>query len=789
MIQNYFTIAWRNLMKNKVFSFINVLGLTMGITICMMIFLYVMNEFSVDRFHKGGDHIYRLARSFKVEGDERQAVWVSPPYGPALVNDYPGQVLEQVRARPDNALVSFGNNAFNERKVYVADSNFFSFFTFPLVKGDPATVLKEPHSVVLTEATAKKYFGDADPMGRVITLDKHLDVKVTGIARDVPANSHMDFDMVIPIANFAHDPGFGVWRFNGWFTYIRLSDQTSKEKLEKDLPRFMDKYMGKDMARGGFSFRLYLTPLRDVYFGHITYDNARHGDKTVVFVFLSIAVLILLIACINFTNLSTIRAVERSKEVGLRKVLGALRNHLFLQFIGESFLLTIISCGLSVILLVLLMPLYNQLLDQTLVVSWQALPIYVFLLGVIVVVGFISGCYPALFLSGFTPIESLKGKLRLGKSGSFFRQALVVCQFGISVLLIIGIVVMMRQLSFIQHKDVGYNKVQTLVVPIDNGGLYDNRISFKNSVAANSAVLSVSMMSGEPGGFFDGMGYHVEGKNDIWQARTEFADFDYVKTLGLKVIAGRDFGQHSDSAASVIINQTAAAELGYTPDQAVGKWLMNTERDTAHRRVIGVVADFNFLSLRDKMDALVIQPGFDNRVVLIRLAPGHFRSAVAAIENAYKAASPGYPFAYSFLDQEFNDLYTTEVRQQRILGVFSGLAIFIACLGLFGLASFTAAKRIKEIGIRKVLGSSVQGIVLLLTGDLLKPILLGTVIAIPLGYYAMSKWLQHFAYRVSIPWWVLVGAACLTLLIALCTIAFKAVNAALANPVKSLRAE
>jgi putative ABC transport system permease protein len=792
MLKNYFTIAWRNLMKNKVFSIINILGLTIGITVCMMIFVFIMNESSVDNFHTKADRIYRLQRGFEANGEAKKVVWVSYPYAPALLNDFPNIVERAVRIQPDNDLFTLGTRAFNEKGVYKVDSDFLSVFSFPLVKGDPATVLKEPMSVVLTESIAKKYFGDSNPIGQVIEMDQRRQMKVTGVARDVPTNSHLKFDILVPLAAEQRDTSANAWPNNGYMTYLLLKEHADPAQLEKRFPAFMDKYMGKNMREHGFHFTLTMTALPKVYFAPIDYDAVMHGDKMVVYVFLSIAILILLIACINFTNLSTIRAVERSKEVGLRKVLGALRNHLIRQFIGESLLLATISCALAVCLMVLLMPVYNNLLDRTLVVSWMSWPVYAFLGGVILVVGFIAGSYPAFFLSAFTPIESLKGKLRLGKGGAFFRQVLVVIQFGISVFLIIGTLVMMNQLHYVQHTNVGYNREQTIVIPIDNNDIYNHRVLFKQSLEGQSHIESVSLMSGEPGGFFDGMGFKVEGKNDeMLQARTEFTDFQIVPTLGLKIIAGRDFSPSfpTDSSSAVLINQTAAAELGYTPEQALGKWMQNTNRDNKQRRVIGVVADFNFASLKQKMEPLVISPGEDNRVILIRVSPGNLKATLAAITDAYTKASPGYPLEYTFMDQDFDALYKTDQRQQNILSLFSGLAIFIACMGLFGLASFTAAKRLKEIGVRKVLGSSVQNIVLLLVSDLLRPILLGTLIAVPVGYYVMHRWLDNFAFRTSVHWWIFVSAAGMTMVIALATISGKALKAALANPAKSLRAE
>lgn len=792
MLRNYFKSAWRNLTKNKAFSLINILGLTIGITVCMMIFLFIMNEFSMDNFHKNGNNIYRVMRNFKHDGKSSAVAYLSGPYAPALLNDYKGEIKKAVRVIQNDNLVTVGERAFHEKKVLDVDSGFFDLFTFPLTYGNPSDVLKDPKSVVLTETTARKYFGSAqDAMGKVITLDKKLPLKVAGIARDVPSNSHLTFDMVVPLDNYKDEQIMNRWLSNGLYTYIELDPHTTQAQLEKQFPAFMEKYMGSDMRKYGFDFSLSLTPIKDIYFENSAFDGVKHGDKTIVYIFLSIAILILLIACINFMNLSTIRAVDRSKEVGLRKVLGALRESLIWQFIGESVLLVTISCAIAVALLVLAMPWYNQLLGYTLAVSWTSWPIWLFLAGAIVVVGLLAGSYPAFVLSGFSPVQALKGKLKMGKGGATLRQVLVVVQFSISVFLIVGTIVITRQMNYVKNKQLGYNKEQTLIVPIDNHEIFKNMNSFKADLQNQSGIQSVSLMSGAPGGFFDMYTFDVEGHSEKMNANTEFADFDFVKTLGLKIIAGRNLSSQfpTDSTDAVLINKTAAAKFGWTPDQAIGKWIQNTARDSARRYVVGVVADFNFQSLKENINALVISPAMDRRVVLVKLQAGEMQSGLGIVKKEYAEAAPGYPLEYKFLDNQFDEMYKKDIRQQTILSVFAILAIIVACLGLFGLASFSATKRFKEIGVRKVLGSSVQGIVLLLTKDLLKPVIIATCIAMPIGYWAMNKWLQNFAYKISVNGWVFVWAALITFLIALLTVSLKAVQAARANPVKSLRTE
>lgn len=792
MFRNYLKIAFRNLVRNKVFSIINLLGLSTGITVCLMIFLFISNEFSVDNFHKNGNAIYRVMRGVPNEGKEVAVSYLSGPYAPALLTDFKGQIDQAVRVNPTDALITVGDKSFHERKVIDVDPTFFTFFSFPLLKGDPATVLREPASVVLTESMARKYFGSIDnAMGKLVDIDKKLPVKVTGIAQDVPANSHLDFDLVLPLENYKDRGYMTGWINNGIYTYVQLAPAVSEEQVERSFPRFMDKHMGGIMKESGFHFTLSLTPLRDVYFEKSVFDGAKHGDKRVVYIFLSIAILILLVACINFMNLSTVRAVERSKEIGVRKVLGAIKAHLVWQFIGESLLLTAFSCVLSVGLLALVLPFYKQLLGYPLNLSVYAGPIGLFLIGIIVVAGFLSGSYPAFVLAAFSPIQALKGKLKLGKGGVSLRQVLVVVQFSISILLMLGTAIGTQQMSYLKNKQLGYNKEQTLVIPIDNDDINNFVLNHKPELLAQSRVEAVSMMSGEPGGFFDGLMFDVEAHDNRWKARTEFADFDYVKTMGLKLIAGRDFsGQYpTDTTQSALINRTAAARLGWTPDQAVGKWLKNTLRDNMHRTIIGVVEDFNFQSLKEPIEPLVISPSDDRRAALIRLKPGNVSATVENIQQLYAKTHPAYPLEYHFLDQQFDQMYQTDLRQQTILSVFAGLAIFIACLGLFGLSSFTAQQRTKEIGVRKVLGASVGSIVSLLSGDFLKPVGVAIVIASPVAWYVMSQWLQNFAYRVDIAWWVFALAGTLAVGIALLTVSFQSIKAALMNPVKSLRSE
>ncbi|HVM88080.1 MAG TPA: ABC transporter permease [Puia sp.] len=794
MLKNYLLLAVKNFRKQKLFSLINILGLTIGITCCLMIFLFILNEFSYDNFHKNGKDIYRVMRVGVTNGEKKEIPYLSPPYSRALQNDYPDAVKSTVRVDFDNDLIRYNNISFNEKKIILTDSNFFSFFSFRLLKGDPATVLSDPLSIVMTESTAKKYFGNEDPIGKVVKFNNDLNLKVTGIAEDIPGNSHLDFDMAVPLANWRTAQWMNQWPNNSLFVYVQLNPATDAEQLKKQFPAFMDKYMGAFYKENGFKMDLTIKPLSEIYFeGESRFDSVKHGNKKMVYIFMSIALLILIIACINFMNLATARATDRSKEVGLRKVLGAIRTQLTWQFIFESLLFAAIAAFLAVLLLQLLMPAYTGFLGYKLPSYWSNIWFYVFIAGVIAVVGLLAGSYPALLLSSFSPIESLKGKLRMGKNGAFFRKALVVFQFGISVLLITSVTIIMNQMHYVHTSDMGFDKEKSMIVRLDNNAIWDKKIQFKKELEADSAVASVSLMSGEPGGFHDTYGFEAEAKpGEKLMLNTEFADFEYTKTLGLKIIAGRNLSASfpTDSERSVLINRTAANTLGYTPERIIGTWIKSIAQDSLPRRIVGVVEDYHYSSLRELIGPLVISPKKDDRrVALIKLSTANMQQSIERIKKIYEGNASDYPFEYSFLDKKFDQLYKSEVKQESLLGIFSGIAICIACLGLFGLASYTAVKRTKEIGVRKVLGSSVENIVLLLSKDLLKPVLIGTIIAIPIGYYIMQKWLQGFAYRVTVYWWLFAAAAMVAIVIAVITVSMQAIKAAIANPVKSLRTE
>ncbi|MEI9945767.1 MAG: ABC transporter permease [Chitinophagaceae bacterium] len=795
MIKNYLLIALKHMRKQKTFSLINILGLTVGISSCLLIFLFIQNELSVDDFHKKGKNIYRVYRTGDRNGKQEEVPYLSPPFGPALANDYSSAVQSTVRVMRDNDLISYKNTSFNEKNIFLTDSNFFNFFDFQLVKGDRASVLKDPNSIVLTETAVKKYFGKEDPIGKVLEFNKQQQLKVTGVAKDVPSNSHLQFDMVVPLELLRpQQPGwFTQWPSNGLFVYVQLNPAVNPDQLKGQFPSFMNKYLGEYYARSGFKMGLTIKPLKDIYFAPDEFDNVKHGSKKMVYIFMSIAGLILIIACINFINLATARATDRAKEVGLRKTLGALKGQIAGQFILESLIFAAIACLLAIGLVQLLMPAYSDLLGYRLPSFLQKSWTYIFLIAVIIVVGLLAGSYPAFLLSSFSPIASLKGKLRAGRGSVFFRKSLVVFQFAVSVLLIIGVTTIVSQMNYLKNTEMGFNKEQSMIVRFDNIDIMKKRLEFKNELKEVPSVETVSLMSGEPGGFYDGYSFAIEDKpGENFRFNTEFTDLDFVKTLGLKIVAGRDFSAAfaTDSAQAIILNRHASAELGYTPEQIIGKRIKNISRDSLYRTVVGVVENYHYSSLKEEIGSLAISPGTDRRLALIKIKnTNQLASTINAIKKAYTSFAPSYPFEYDFLDERFNQLYKTEEKQEAVLTIFSIIAIFIACLGLFGLASYTAIKRTKEIGVRKVLGSSVQNVVLLLSKDLLQPVLIGTVIVIPVAYYFMDKWLQGFAYRIDMSWWIFALGAIIAFSIAFLTISFQAIKAAVANPIKSLRTE
>jgi putative ABC transport system permease protein len=555
----------------------------------------------------------------------------------------------------------------------------------------------------------------------------------------------------------------------------------------------MDKYMGEDFKKTGSRTDLTLQPLENIYFDNETqWDHAAHGDKKVVYIFTVIALFILIIACINFMNLSTARSMGRAKEVGLRKVMGAYKSHLVSQFLSESMVLSFISLILALGLVWLLKPAFDSLVEKELAIPYGIFGMIVLLLGIAVLVGLFAGSYPAFFLSSFQPIKVLKGRFKANPQSAWLRKGLVVVQFSISIILIIGTFIIIRQMEFAQEKKLGYDKEHVVLVRINNSGIRTNRERFKTLLQGESDIMSVSAMSGEPGGFHDNFSLDIQGrKEEEWKFRTVFTDFDYVKTLGMKIVAGRDFSRDfgTDTTQAAIINETGVKLLGWTNEEALGKSITITMRENMPRKIVGIVQDFHFSSLKEKIEPMVISVAKDNRVLAVKIKPGNPTQTLKKIENAFLALAPQYPFEYTFLDQVYDNLYKSEQKQMAVFSVFASVAILIACLGLFGLAAFTAEQRTKEMSVRKVLGADVANIVLLLSKDFVKLVLIALVIASPVAWYAMHKWLEDFTYRVPIrPGTFLLAGVC-AIVIALLTVSYHAIKTAYTNPVKTLRSE
>ncbi len=793
MLQNYFTIAFRNMMRQKGYTALNLTCLTLGITCCLFIFLFMQNELDYDRFHQNGDRVYRMVRVGERNGERAGVAWTSGPYATALQNDFPAEIVHTVRVMPGRALVTYGDKTFQEDRFYLIDSTFFDVFTYPFLRGDARTALTKPNSVVITAETARKYFGDEDPVGKILDIDNGDEkYEVTGVVAAATGNSHLNFDFLTNIAPLRNFEFFKTWNDNSMMTYVLLADQVTPARMEARLPGFMDKYMGEEFKRDGRRTDLTLQPLKSVYLDTHVNDPFAHGNREVIYLFGAVAGFILAIACINFMNLSTARSAGRAREVGMRKVMGAYRKDLIAQFMGESLLLTLLGVALALVLVAIGLPRFSAFLEKPLSLPLANPGFWLFLMGLIVVVGVLAGAYPAFFLSAFQPIRVLKGKFTAGKESTWLRKSLVVVQFSISVLLITGTFIIVRQLNYIQEKNLGYDKEHTLLVRLQNPEIRANREGFVNELDRIAQVQSASMMSGEPGGFHDNFNFEVQGKTgETWQLRTVFTDHHYVKTLGLKVIAGRDLSEayRTDVLEGMLLNRTAVQKMGWTLEEALGKTLFNTIRDSLQRRVVGVVEDFHFSSLKEAIQPLAISISRDNRVIAIKLGPGNPQAAIAGVENAWRKVAPKYPFTYEFLDQVTENLYKAEQKQQAILGSFAGVAIFVACLGLLGLAAFTSEQRTKEVSVRKVLGASVGNVVVLLSRDFIKLVLLSIALATPAAWYLMHQWLEDFVYRIPIRPDVFIAAGGMAVGIALFTVSYHAIRTALTNPAKTLRSE
>jgi len=807
MLRNYLKIAVRNLWKNKGFSAINILGLALGIATCLLITLYVLDELSYDRYHEKSDRIFRVNVDLKFGGTEQKFAVGPDPLASTMVSLYP-QVENAVRFRGyGSSVVKKGDQNIKEEKIISADSTLFDVFSFPVIEGNPKKALAAPNSVVITESIAKKYFKTTNVVGKSLRFDNSTDYTITGVIRDMPPNSHFNFDFFVSLSG-SEESRRGIWLSFNFNTYLLLKKGTDPKAVEAKFNEIYTKFMWpqakqvlnineEDFNKSGNYIRLSMMPLTDIHlFSDRVAELAPNSDIQMVYIFTIIAVLILLIACVNFMNLSTARSANRAKEVGIRKVLGTQRINLVKQFLTESVMMSVISFLVAVGIALLLLPYFNQLAVKHLNLLPTEHPVLLpILLLFAIAVGLLAGSYPAFYLSAFQPIEVLKGKLSKGFKSSYFRSGLVVLQFFISIALIIATIVIYRQLNYIQNKKLGFNKEQ--VVTIHDTYVLQSKIeTFKNEVLKQTGVVSgtVSGYLPVPSGRSDNS-FFPEGEIINEKAVSmQFwgIDHDYLPTLGIQLAQGRNFSnEFSTDSNAIILNESAARLFGYL--DPIGKQITTFE-DVATKKmrtytVIGVVKNFHFESLRENVGALSFCLSPSTGLTSFRIKTDEVGNTVKAIEKIWKKLAPGESFSYTFMNEDFNNVYRSEQRVGKIFISFALLAIFIACLGLFGLATYAAEQRTKEIGIRKVLGASVGNVVGMLSKDFLKLVIIAAFFAFPLSWWAMHKWLEDFAYRIDIGWWVFLVAGVIALLIALLTVSFQAVKAAIANPVKSLRTE
>ena len=802
MIRNYIKTSYRSLLKNKGFTMLNVLGLSVGMATCLLIVFYVIDERSYDRYNTKADRVYRVNLDVKFNGNANSYAAVPAPMAAALKSELP-EVEDAMRfhqaafEQTGKCYIKKGKVNILENKIVYADAGLFNLFTMPVIDGSQANALAAPHSAVITESTAMKYFNKTNVAGQTLVINDSINYKVTAVIKDIPRQSHFNYNVFLSAVTLSNSR-VQSWTGGGWNTYVLARQGVAQQKLEADISAVAGKHFSGLPA--GFSIKFDLTPLRDI---HLQSDRQQelgaNGSIQYVYIFSVIALFILLIACVNFMNLSTARSSNRAKEVGVRKVLGSSRKHLVAQFLTESTLVSLFATLLAALLAWLLMPLFNQMAGKELTVSLSSLLwLSPLLLGVAIVIGFLAGSYPAFFLSAFEPIAVLKGKIAAGFKGGFLRSFLVVFQFAISVFLIITTLVMNKQLNYIHSKNLGYNREQVLV--IQQTDVMGNRAKIlKQDIKQLSGVVNTTMTSYLPTAQArntTALFAHlpIDLKEDIL---TEFwpVDDDYINTLGIKLVSGRNFSEDMATDTSAIIVNEAYVKALSVKDP-LGKTVYRDSYGAQPHsygvqpyHIIGVMKDFHFNSLRDKISPVVFYKAADNGAISVRVNTANLPALMSQIESKWKNLSPKQEFTYSFMDEDFDAAYRAEQRVGTLFISFSTLAILIACLGLFGLAAFAAEQRNKEIGVRKVLGATVSGIVGMLSIDFIKLVLVSILIASPLAWYAMNKWLQGFAYRIQIQWWMVAAAGCLALLIAFITISFQSVKAALANPVKSLRSE
>ncbi len=786
MLKNYVKTAFRNILRHKGFSFINISGLAIGMACCVIFSLYIQSELSYDRFHEKAGRIFRVVSQSERDGQIDRFAKTPAPLAAALLNDFP-EVEKAVRLGRNSFHVFFEEKRFNEQ-VFFADPELFEIFSFPLKTGDPDSALADPYSLVISEKTAEKYFGRKDPIGEILRLGDWREFKITGVMTNIPENSHLRFDFLCRFEDYARRH-FDQWGIGNYYTYILVSEGFSIDAFIEKIPDFVEKYRGRD-SRYIYKQRYCLQAITRIHLhSSLRGEISPNSDIRYIAMFSLVAFFILLIACFNYMNLSTARGSIRSREVGLRKVIGATRSQLVKQFMGETFLLTLISLVLSVLLIELILPLFNKLSGKELQADYVQNPILiVFFAGIAISVGLISGSYPALFLSKSQPVRVLKGFLGDKRKNPLLRRILVISQFTISITFLIATALIFQQLEYMKNKKLGFDKEHVLMIPLHDKEVLQKIETVKQEFLADTNVLSVSASSFFPGQKIWYQNYWFEGAEEMnaplihWIA----ADRDFIDTFQIEILQGRNFSKEftRDSQNAYILNEAAVKEIGWT--EPIGKQFEIIGRGP----VIGVVKDFHFFSLHQQIEplAMLIYPeGYD--YISVRIRPGSIPETLRFLDKKWTEFSQTRPFEYSFLDEDYDNLYRSETRLTKIFSYIAILAVFIATLGLFGLASFVIERRTKEIGIRKVLGASVSNLFVALSKDFAYCVLVANIIAWPAGYYFISRWLQNFAYRIDIGYGVFLMAAIIAMGIAMLTVSYQALKAAVANPVEVLRNE
>jgi len=797
MLKNYITIALRNLFRQKGFAIINISGLTIGLTVSALIILYIVHELGYDRFHDNSERIYRVAIHGEISGQEINVAVSSPPFGPALVNDFP-EIVDYTRINPpQNSLFAFGDEKYYEDEILFADSSFFKIFTIPFIYGDPETALEVPRSIVLTESVATKYFGEEYPVGKVLRYNDQADLTVTGVCEDYPDNSHFTFQALISFSTMVEFQGEGwmnTWGNFSMYNYIMLDEQANLESLMAKMPEFLIKYMSDEIQEADISFEINLQPVTSIHLhSDLMAEIGSNSDIRYIYILTAITLFILILASINFMNLSTAKSANRAREVGIRKVVGSTRQNLVRQFIGESVIISLISLFIAFFLIELILPAFNDItgkdLDMQYILDWQLTLGFILLA---IVVGIFAGSYPAFYLSAFNPIRVLQGRLKVGSSNSLLRNALVFIQFTVSITLIIGTVVIYRQLTFMMEKDLGFEPSNVIVIHLRNEETRNKGQVIKEKFLTYPNVLSASLTSGLPAGQLSGTGYYPEGygDKDPWLIYGFSVDQDFIeRTMKMRIINGRNFStEFTTDSTAVLINEVLLKKLAW--DDPIGKIIYLDRTPPIPYRIIGVMRDFHMQSLHQQINPIMLRfMGGQPNYLIVKLLSDSTPLTLLALENAWEEINPDIPFDYQFLNERIDRFYAYEKKMGNIFVYFTVFALFIAALGLYGLATFISEQRTKEIGIRKAMGSSISKISYILSRDFAKPVLLANLVAWPAAWFAINKWLQNFSFRTDLALWIFPAAALITLLLALITVNIQTIRAASANPVNSLRYE